>query len=52
MSPRLVLIGPMGAGKTTVGQEIAKQLEEAALTGESLAVAKTGVGKGPNSAAF
>ena len=27
MSPRLVLIGPMGAGKTTVGQEIAKQLD-------------------------
>mgnify|MGYP003343075335 FL=1 len=27
MSPRLVLIGPMGAGKTTVGQEIAKRLD-------------------------
>ena len=27
MSPRLALIGPMGAGKTTVGQEIAKQLD-------------------------
>jgi shikimate kinase len=26
MAPRLVLIGPMGAGKTTVGLEIAKQL--------------------------
>lgn len=26
MAPRLVLIGPMGAGKTTVGREIAKEL--------------------------
>lgn len=26
MAPRLVLIGPMGAGKTTVGSEIAKEL--------------------------
>lgn len=26
MAPRLVLIGPMGAGKTTVGREIAAQL--------------------------
>ena len=26
MTPRLVLIGPMGAGKTTVGQEVAKIL--------------------------
>jgi len=26
MTPRLVLIGPMGAGKTTVGREIANQL--------------------------
>jgi shikimate kinase len=26
MAPRLVLIGPMGAGKTTVGSEIAKVL--------------------------
>lgn len=26
MAPRLVLIGPMGAGKTTVGMEIAKLL--------------------------
>lgn len=27
MTPRLVLIGPMGAGKTTVGQEVAKKLK-------------------------
>ena len=27
MAPRLVLIGPMGAGKTTVGSEIAKELK-------------------------
>lgn len=26
MAPKLVLIGPMGAGKTTVGQKIAKRL--------------------------
>ena len=26
MSPKLVLIGPMGAGKSTVGREIAKKL--------------------------
>lgn len=26
MSPRIVLIGPMGAGKTTVGQELAQRL--------------------------
>ena len=26
MAPRLVLIGPMGAGKTTVGRAIAKTL--------------------------
>ncbi len=26
MAPRLVLIGPMGAGKTTVGKQIAKEL--------------------------
>jgi len=27
MAPRLVLIGPMGAGKTTVGREIAMQIK-------------------------
>ena len=27
MAPRLVLIGPMGAGKTTIGSEIAKRLQ-------------------------
>ena len=27
MAPKLVLIGPMGAGKTTIGSEIAKKLQ-------------------------
>lgn len=27
MAPRLVLIGPMGAGKSTIGKEIAKKLK-------------------------
>ena len=27
MAPKLVLIGPMGAGKTTIGSEIARKLQ-------------------------
>ena len=43
MSPRLVLVGPMGSGKSTLGRELAAQLNLAFADSDEVIVARLGM---------